>query len=201
MTLCSRPSTLAVPLFLVGGCNGGWTPQDDTSEEGVEVDCDDGIDGDADSLVDCDDPDCDGLELCTWPTALDLDVRFDFDANPLAEFAGVQDCLIHYTSPLLQHRPMDCAACDRVFRGPFHYVFDDCPPDEGNPRPTEGGYGLRFDSDTAWHVYFRLDEVWTSMGTATDDGSGTFVFDQTDPVNYEQTEVGTLRTTFRFSLP
>jgi hypothetical protein len=200
MTLCSRLSTLTVPLFLVAGCTGGWTPIN--GEEDEEVDCDDGIDDDGDSLFDCDDPDCEGLELCTWPTALDLDARFDFDANSLAELAGVEDCLVHYTSPLTQHRPMDCAQCDRVFRGPFHYLSDDCPADSEIPRPAEGGYGLRFDSDTAWHVYFRgLDEVWTSMGTATDDGSDTFVFDQTDPLYYEQTEIGTLRTTFRFSLP
>jgi len=201
MMPCSRRFTLALPLLWVVGCNGGWTPQD-SGDEDVEVDCDDGLDDDDDSLVDCDDPDCDGLEVCTWPTALDLDAQLAFDANALAEFAGVEDCLTHYTSPLTQHRPMDCEACDRVFRGPFHYVYDDCPDDPENPRPTEGGCGIRFDSDTAWQVYIRgVDREWTSLGTATNDGSGTFVFDSVDPVNYEETEIGTLHTTFRFSPP
>jgi len=173
------------------GCTKGPSGGHDT-----ETACNDGADNDGDGLTDCADPDCAEVAPCTWPTAVDLEGRFDFTSTAY----GVSDCTTDYTSTVQQVDDPSCDPCDRVMHGTYRYVTDDCPSDPNNPRPSGGSYGFVFTSDTAWQVYFLDgDQAWQTLGTATDDGTGTLVFERTDPVNYQQTQIGTLDTTYWFS--
>ena len=104
---------------------------------------------------------------------------------------------MHITAPLERDRAETCDGCDRVFTGPFTFLEDDCP--DTLPRPEDGGYGIAFVSDTQWEVYGRVETVWTSLGTAVDDGSGTFKIVDDQTIEAYGVEVGTLTTFFSFT--
>jgi hypothetical protein len=204
-----------VALSVIAACSGsgpgtGLTGDDDDdatnpTDEGEpnvnppepEQDCDDEVDDDDDGRVDCDDSDCDGEQLCSWPVAMRFDSRLDFDANTLAEFGGYSDCRVTLTSDLERDRAESCPGCDRVFTGDFTFVEDDCPPEF--ERPTEGSYGVAFQAPDEWEIFGRVEDQWASLGVAVDDGSGTLKIEDRSPVEYEGVEIGELTSAFSFT--
>ncbi|MCO4746682.1 MAG: hypothetical protein KC912_17945 [Proteobacteria bacterium] len=192
---------LALTVLLVA-CNS--SPEDDVIDSAddsgaaaVET-CDNGVDEDGDSLIDCADDDCAGDASCAWPLAIATDITLAFDANALAKLGGASDCTTRVTSDMDVLYPNDCAECDRIYTGTLAYPSDDCPADPNGPRPTTGKYGVVFTSATTWKIYWVNQGTWTEMGDATDDGS-TYTYTANEPVNYEGTEVGSLATTAKYS--
>lgn len=174
------------------------SPDDtDTVPPDPELECDDERDDDDDGLVDCDDDDCAGVELCTWPTQIDFETLIEFDANAIAELGGYGDCTVHVTAPLARDRAESCEGCDRVYAGEFTFLEDDCPEDI--ERPQDGGYGIDFRSETEWEVFGRVEAVWTSLGVAQDDGTGTMRISDSTPVEAYGVDVGTVSTFFSFT--
>ncbi|MEQ1500644.1 MAG: hypothetical protein ABMB14_00370 [Myxococcota bacterium] len=207
ITVCLVFGWAGCPATLVEGgddddaTTDGTTPagddDDDGTTPGTEAVCDDGVDDDADGAADCDDTDCDADEQCALPTELAFETLISFDANALAELGGYGDCDVHITAALVQDPADSCDGCDRVFRGPFEFIADDCPDDI--ERPSDGGYGIDFRSDTEWEVFGKVEGVWTSLGVATDDGTGVFRINDTTPVEVSGVEVGDLTTFFAFT--
>ena len=190
---------------------------DDDTVPDTETSCDDGLDEDEDGLMDCEDPDCADVAPCNWPEALDHVGTVFFDGWEIECVFGVpfdyqvDDCATDYTSPLGTTLTVDrCEACDRTFEGPFTYSVDTCTellPDASDP-PDSGAFGMVFTSATEWEVFSINGEtgLWESVGIATDDGSGTFVY-QTEAVisgdpeecNNGEQDLGNLVVTLSFS--
>jgi hypothetical protein len=203
----------AMVLFYAGaGCSGGGAvdggadtaePPTDTDTDGdppagdPEGACDDQDDNDGDGDIDCADSDCATKELCTWPAAIDFETLLQYEASGLAQLAGYEDCTVHITAPLERNPAESCDGCDRVYSGPFEFLQDDCPPEI--ERPADGGYGIDFQTETTWEVFGRVDGVWTSLGIAEDDGSGTLQIADTVPVIVEGVDGGDLTTYFQFT--
>ena len=202
---------IAALTLLFAGCGGdgaadggtdGDTGVGDTDDGGgpdaePEKECDDEIDDDDDGAVDCDDSDCAAVELCTWPAAIDFETQIEFEASRLAQLAGYDDCTVNVTASLSRNRAESCPGCDRVYSGDFQFGSDDCP--EEFERPTDGGYGVTFQSETQWEVFGRIEGEWTSLGVAEDDGTGTLRISDTQPVEVEGIDAGELTTRFAFT--
>lgn len=190
------------------GSETGVTPSDDTDTDEpiptpVETECDDTLDDDGDSLIDCDDPDCAAEVFCAWPSELDWETNIDFDASTLAEIAGYSDCSIVATSTLSRDREQTCVGCDRVLCGVFTYTTDTCPQDSALPRPADGCFGITFDdTDMSWEFQVPDAEgAFQVVGAATGDGSGHLSLTVSDPLEVEGFDAGTVTTFVGFTRP
>lgn len=166
---------------------------DDDTVPPNETDCDDTLDEDQDSLTDCEDPDCAEVAPCNWPESIVHAGTFAFEGYDIDCYVGgwpipyeVPDCLTTYDSTMGQDLTVTpCAECDRTFEGPFTYSSDTCADLIGSESPTSGAIGLVFVSDTQWE-FWGLDSAtgtWSVGGTATDDGSGTYVYTTSGVIN------------------
>ena len=145
----------------------GDDDDDDTTAPDPETACQDGQDNDEDGLTDCDDPDCDAVTECTWPTQMDHRSSFAFTS----EIGMVDDCETIYTSLLNEAVVLEpCPVCDRTYEGAFNYTVNSCEDILdflGMDIPDEGGYGVIFISDQQWEIYSRDEDLqWYSAGIA-----------------------------------
>jgi len=162
----------------------------------LETACDDSVDNDGDSLIDCDDLDCAEQVHCGWPTELRLRITLSFEASSLAEFAGYSDCVTELSATIAQRADDVCTTCDRNYSGPYVYGTDTCPAAD---RPTQGSYGFRFLSDSQRALYV-LDAAtgWQLVGTATG-SAGVYSLTRSDPVESDGYDGGDLVTTMVFT--
>ncbi|MCO4769644.1 MAG: hypothetical protein KDA24_06395 [Deltaproteobacteria bacterium] len=181
----------------------GDDDDDATTPPPPETECSDGIDNDMDGDTDCDDSDCAAVEYCTWPFSLSHSGSFDYDASIAAQIGGYDDCRTDFTASLEFETDTaeQCPTCNRTFTGAMSYPFDDCPAGD-EPRPTSVTYGFVFFNALQWQVYVEdADGIWTLVGDAFDDGTGTFVHNRTDEVIVEEVDGGDLETTLSFTPP
>ena len=196
---------------------------DDDAQPDPETDCDDGIDNDEDTLVDCDDEDCADVELCTWPTEFEQRTDVEFEGyeitcgtSPLDFDYQMPDCADRYSSSMTRRTEGDlCPSCDRTFGGDYTPITkggeDSCSDLLDQPRPRSGSFGIVFTSATEWTVWAQDGNTgeWSESGVATDNGSGTFVFAASDVVNEAiddvidcpEQDLGLLSVTLQFTPP
>jgi hypothetical protein len=176
-------------------------PNDDDSDGGnQEVDCEDGLDDDGDSLIDCDDPDCEDVFHCTWPDSVSIETQVIFYPNDIADSFGVGQCTLQLSGILAEtDLSTPCTSCDRDFEGAVT-AAGDCPPDYIDV-PQESRFGIQFLSPTERELFKWDHEAsdWEALGSVQSSGSVWEVV-RNEPVFYEvpifgETEVGSFTIT------
>ena len=157
---------------------------DDDQQADPETECEDGQDNDNDNLIDCADPDCQGVFVCTWPSQMQHQARFEF----FSDSVWLEDCETRFESLLVKTTQGDvCTTCDRSYAGQYQYSVNTCADlleAGGVDLPEEGMYGLIFVSEYEREIFTRNTEgVWESVGTALlDDGVGHYILSRHDDV-------------------
>lgn len=167
------------------GCNGTPETTDDvdtdTDEVGVETECADGDDNDADGAVDCEDADCADYFRCALPDQMSHETVMAFKGRTIeCKLAGigfdydVDDCVTTFTAALT-YAPEDssCGPCDRIYKGPLTWLEDSCSEllGENGPKPETTEYGVRFDSETTRTLYLNDPTTgWAESVVVTRDG-------------------------------
>jgi hypothetical protein len=182
--------------------NGDCDDEDATIYPGADEVCDDSIDNDCDTLLDCADTDCETDSAC-WPETLEHDAVLSFtSALPL-----IEDCVTAFNATINAEGSStkgECADCDRIYAGPLNYTEDTCSEAFGATPPTANRYGVAFRESGLLEIYGINAEsgAWESLGDAPLNDNGWFVLTRTDPVNYDPLgEVGSLSTTLKFLIP
>jgi hypothetical protein len=180
-----------------GDCDDG----DATVYPGADEVCDDSVDNDCDTLLDCDDPDCE-IDSACWPETLEHDAVLSFTSTIVV----VSDCVTAFNATINAEGSStkgECPDCDRIYAGPLNYTEDTCSTASSGPPPSANRYGVTFRSSELLEIYGIDPETgaWDSIGDAPLQG-GWFVLTRTDPVNVEGLgEVGSLSTTLKFLIP
>jgi len=180
--------------------DGDCDDEDAAVYPGADEVCDDSVDNDCDTLLDCDDPDCE-IDSACWPETLEHDAVLSFTSA----FA-VSDCVTAFNATINAEDSStkgECADCDRIYAGPLNYIEDTCSPAFDVTPPSANRYGVTFRNSELLEIYGINSETgaWDSLGDAPLQG-GWFVLTRTDPVNYDPFgEVGSLSTTLKFLIP
>ncbi|GEM_PF-2320528 len=174
-----------------------------TETEAQELDCEDGFDDDDDGQIDCDDSDCDGVFVCTWPASVEIFSIVEYDANSTAETFGVTDCALDLGGWLDEGGSVSmCDGCDLLYTGAVTYDMGNCPSDYiTTPNPLV--YGFVFIDEHTRQVSTHEDGAWELLGESTRGGDGTWELTTTETVLYDvpllgEVDVGTftIRRTF-----
>ncbi|MCK6524808.1 hypothetical protein L6R49_25675 [Myxococcota bacterium] len=194
-------------------------PACDGSAPDPETLCDDGTDDDGDGAIDCDDSDCaTSFAPCTWPKAMDMSARFNFDGQTAVceTFFGdfeeeIADCVTNLASSLTAAADLQgCTACERVFSGSVTTLADSCTDqfgEGGSPAPTSFTFGFVFTSEVSRELWVKDDSTgaWTKAvdltlsGTVWSYTTSDRVEVPVDECDNSPIDVGLLTATFDFT--
>jgi len=167
---------------------------------GNEETCDDQQDNNCNTLVDCEDSNCQGSYEC-------LPVQLQHEA--VLDVTGFVSCTTAFTS-LLERQPeetvADCPPCDAIYAGKLSYSQDSCSELAGLDAPLSTQYGVAFFVGEPGAAIFGLNEdtgAWDEIGDALpgNPAPNWWTLGRTDEIEIALGLTADLETTLRFRVP